>query len=600
MKKILLFLIVIPFLAGCEDLFEPAPNNFRTKESLYNEPGFAQGLLGHAYIGNPLGGWLFHDVATDDAVSNDPFNGYRRMATGQWAANNNAMDRWQYLRASMQYINLFIDMIDDVKWANDPLMARMIADRMRGDAHGMRALFMYHLILHHGGWDDSGQLLGIPNLTAPEDIDSEFNLPRNTFQECVEQIYADVEIATRLLPAQYNDITDDALVPEKYVDLATPEHTATAGNLAAMYSRAFGIPHRNRMNGAIAEAIRAQATLLSASPGYSAGTSYTWEDAAQQMAVVLNRLGADPVSQLDPAGHTWYTNGDEITGLNGGANPKEILWRSNKDGSPTAGLEQDHFPPTLFGRGRINPTQNLVDAFPMANGYPIGHTSSGYDANNPYTDRDPRLGRYIVYNGSTAGNQNTQIWTASDNASNDAIGRTETSTRTGYYMKKHLRQNVNANPVGTQGQIHYKAFIRFTEIFLGYAEAANEAWGPTGTGSSAGYSAYDVIKAIRKRAGVGADNGDAYLESVKGDKDAMRELIRNERRLELCFEGHRFWDLRRWQKPITESARGISITAAGYQVIPVEDRSYADYMYFGPIPYQETLKYSALKQNRGW
>lgn len=71
-------------------------------------------------------------------------------------------------------------------------------------------------------------------------------------------------------------------------------------------------------------------------------------------------------------------------------------------------------------------------------------------------------------------------------------------------------------------------------------KAANEAWGPQGTGSNS-YSAYDVIKAIRKRAGIGENGGDPYLESVKGDKDKMRELICNERRLELCFEGFRFW-----------------------------------------------------------
>jgi hypothetical protein len=256
----------------------------------------------------------------------------------------------------------------------------------------------------------------------------------------------------------------------------------------------------------------------------------------------------------------------------------------------------------LYGRGRINPTQNLVDAFPMANGYPITHASSGYTANNPYANRDPRLASYILFNGGTAGHQNTVITTAADSPANntDALGRTETSTRTGYYMKKLLRQEVNANPAGATNQQHYKSFIRFTEIFLGYAEAANEAWGPTGTGSTASYSAYDVIKAIRYRAGIGRENGDAYLESIKGDKDAMRQLIRNERRLELCFEGHRFWDLRRWQESITEPARGMRITAAGYQEINVENRAYQDYMYFGPIPYQETLKFSNLQQNRGW
>ena len=142
-----------------------------------------------------------------------------------------------------------------------------------------------------------------------------------------------------------------------------------------------------------------------------------------------------------------------------------------------------------------------------------------------------------------------------------------------------------------------------TEIFLDYAEAANEAWGPTGTGSH-GYSAYDVIKAIRSRAGVGVDNGDPYLEACAASKEQMRELIRNERRIELCFENKRFWDMRRWQLDLTETAKGIEIDQVGgtltYEVIDVERRNYSDYMTYGPIPYAEVLKWSNLQQNAGW
>jgi hypothetical protein len=590
MKNIFKLLFLLVVFNACDDMFEPALENHRDISALYREPTLAQGILGHAYISNPLGSWSFNDVATDDAVSNDPNNNYRKMATGQWRSNFNPMDRWQYLRASYQYINLFISIVDDVVWANEELIAEMFNDRMKGDAYGMRALYMYHLLLNHAGWTNDGRLLGIPILTEPETVESDFNLPRNTFQECIEAIYSDVQMATELLPLKYGAITNDNDVPSKY---------RSKGVTAAMYSRVFGDYTRNRMSAAIAEAVRAQAALLAASPAYSQGSGISWEEAARQMATVLNRLGANPVNELDPTGATWYTNATEIAGLKDGFNPKEILWRANAEESASS-LEASNFPPTLFGQGRVNPTQNLVDAFPMANGYPITHPESGYNAGNPYSGRDSRLATYILFNGGVAGNQNTTISTAADGTTNDALGKTETSTRTGYYMKKHLRQDVNANPSSTLGQRHYKAFIRYTELFLGYAEAANEAFGPTGTGA-ASYSAYDVIKAIRQRAGVGKDNGDPYLESIKGNKDEMRKLIHNERRIELCFEGFRFWDIRRWQDPITESAKGIRITAASNEIIPdVESRQYADYMYYGPIPYEETLKFSNLLQNKGW
>jgi len=80
----------------------------------------------------------------------------------------------------------------------------------------------------------------------------------------------------------------------------------------------------------------------------------------------------------------------------------------------------------------------------------------------------------------------------------------------------------------------------------------------------------------------------------------MRQLIRNERRIELCFEGFRFFDLRRWKADLNEAARGIEITDDTFEPFDVESRNYRDYMYYGPIPYTEVLKFSELKQNAGW
>jgi len=592
MKKGILLLVFIPFLFGCESWLKPALENNRDELTLINNPVMAQTTLGNAYLSNPLRSWSFNDVATDDAVSNDlQNNNYLKIATGQWTANFSPMNsNWQNRRGAIQYINLFLSFIHDVEWSKDERINTMFIDRLNGDAHGMRALFNYHLLKDFAGWTDDGQLLGIPIMTEPETVESNFNLPRNTFKECIGQIASDVQVATEDLPLFYipdgiNDIFKDSDVPSRYrKDYVTaPEYLRVFGN-----SNAAG-----RMSGAIAEAILAQTYLMAASPAYSQASGVSWEQAANQMALVLSRLGTNPISQIDATGKTWFLT----SSLGSGVNPKEILWRGDMEntGSGDNDLERNNFPPTLYGRGRINPTQNLVDAFPMIDGYPISKSSS-YDPNKPYENRDPRLALYIVYNGSTLGT--TTIYTAADGTDNNALLKTETSTRTGYYMKKFLRPSVSANPSQTNNINGFKSYIRYTEIFLGYAEAANEAWGPQGTGSN-GYSAYDVIKAIRLRAGI--TGGDAYLESIKGDKNAMRELIHNERRLELCFEGNRFWDLRRWKDPITEPAKGISISGGTYSVIPVvEQRSYADYMYYAPVPYSEVLKFNALTQNSGW
>jgi hypothetical protein len=141
-------------------------------------------------------------------------------------------------------------------------------------------------------------------------------------------------------------------------------------------------------------------------------------------------------------------------------------------------------------------------------------------------------------------------------------------------------------------------------MFLNFAEAANEAWGPTGDPKNLGFNAQSVLQQIRKRAGIAA--ADPYLMVNTGTyKMKFRTLVRNERRLELCFEGSRFWDIRRWNDKVTmkEGAKGMAITNnAGvktYQVFNAEPRRYADFMVYPPVPYDEVVK-TGLVQNKGW
>jgi hypothetical protein len=585
-KLILIFLsVIIIIFSGCDDVFTPGIENNLSLDNAYNNAFYAQGLLLNGYTRITDNSWSFNDVATDDAVSNDNNNGFLKMATGQWTSNNNPMDQWTNSNAAIQYLNLFLSVSDSVKWAVDKNANRMFNDRMKGEGYGLRALFMYYLLQNHAGWSEDGTLLGVPLLLEPQNPKSDFNLPRATFEECMQQIYQDLDKAEDLLPVDFVDINDNSLVPQKYSGVSKDD-----------YNRVFGASFSLRMTARIAKGIRSKAALLAASPTYSAGNTTTWANVAGYAANVINLNGG--IAGLASKGLTWYANTADIDGLASGGNPSEILWRDNTDGGSN-NLESDQYPPTLFGRGRVNPTQNLVDAFPMANGYPITDASSGYNPASPYANRDPRLQMYILVNASTAGVGPSTIYTSVDGNTNDALNKVETSTRTGYYLRKLLRQDINLNPSSKTTQKHYKPRIRYTEIYLIYAEAANEAYGPTGNGGNS-YSAYDVIKAIRTRAGVGISNGDPYLETAKGSQDVMRELIRNERRLELCFEGFRFWDLRRWNKNLTETAGGVKIQNGTFENIAVENRVYQDYMNYGPIPYSEIIKYNALKQNKGW
>jgi starch-binding outer membrane protein, SusD/RagB family len=586
MKKILLICLSALYLfSSCEDVLEPAIENNLDLDNVYGNALYGQGLLLNAYNRIPANGWSFNDVATDNAVSNNIGNDFRRMATGQWSAISNPLNQWSNSRAAIQYANLFLSVVEDVPFSKDEIIQQMFIDRQKGEAYGLRALFMYHLLETHGGWTASGELLGVPILLLPEDENSDFNVPRATFEACMQQIYADLAEAEKYLPLDFEDLAEGSEneIFLKYSDID-----------ANHYNRVFGKTFRSRFSTRIAKGVRAKAALLAASPAYAAGTTTTMEDVAKYAGEVINLNGG--VAGLSTTGHRWYAETGEIGGLANGVNPAEILWRGNVVENNE--LEADHFPPTLYGRGRLNPTQNLVDAFPMANGYPISDEMSGFDAANPYAGRDPRLALYVLLNGTTAGTTNTVIYTSVDGGTNDGLNKLETSTRTGYYMRKLLRQDINLNPSNTTTQKKFTPRIRYTEVYLIYAEAANEAYGPMGTGEY-GFSAYDVIKAIRTRAGVGGAT-DEYLENVKNDQAAMRDLIRNERRLELCFEGFRFWDLRRWKLNLTEAATGVSIEEGLYNPIHVENRIYNMDMYHGPIPYVETLKFDALIQNKGW
>ncbi|MDV3105662.1 RagB/SusD family nutrient uptake outer membrane protein [Segatella copri] len=594
LSRLLLISAVLISFTSCDDLFEPALENNQDISQMYKDPTFARGLLDNAYLALPYSESPSSDAATDDAVINQNGDNYKKMATGSWAANMNPVSQWDGRYHAIQYCNLMLENCDKVEWAySSKVLNQMFCDNYKGNAYALRGLHMFYLLRAHAGMVD-GQLMGVPIHLSSENSKSDFNLPRNTFKECVDQIMSDFDEALKYLPEQYVDVDENG-VPAKYVQLGATNDT---------YNHALGSIHRGKIDGRIISAFKAQLAIMAASPAYASANVMSYEDAAKYAADCLQKFGG--LDAIDPNGWNWFANTKMIDNLGATSdNPKEIIWRANV--SKSHSLESDNYPPSLFGSGKINPTQNLVDAFPMANGYPISDPNSEYDAKDPYANRDPRLKAYILCNGDKIGATDGVVNTAADSKTIDGLNRENgKSTKTGYYMRKLLRADVNLNPSSTTDMMHLTARIRTTEILLDYAEAANEAQGPKANVGGANYSAYDVIKAIRERAGLGEFGEDPYLEECAQSKDKMRELIRNERRLELCFENHRFWDLRRWKANLNEAAKGINITTDAttgeyiYKTFDAEERKYSDYMYYGPIPYSEILKYSNLKQNEGW
>lgn len=576
-----LLLILALFVSSCA-LLEPEDDNHSTLQRVYDDPEFAEGLLLRAYAYIPTNDYNWDEVATDDAVTNDKFSSYMRMATGEWTALYNPQNLWDECNRSILSLNQFLDVVEEVPWKwTDETLNNLYVRRLTGEAYAVRGLMKYFLLRNHAGVGENGELLGVPEYNEFLQTQEDFSKPRDNFAQSVQSAYADLDKSLDYLPMDYGDVSEGN-IPAGFGGVSLDN-----------YNTVFGNNTLQRMSGRHAKAIKARLALLAASPAFNPNNDVTlWENAANLTAELLNEIGG--ISGIDPKGHIFYLKEQvDAAELTSGDRKdlQEILWR--RPIYTNNARESANFPPSIYGNGRINPTQNLVDAFPMANGYPINDPNSGFDPENPYQGRDPRLSLYIVYDGSTMRGRTIETGVGEGD---DAIGSLENSTRTGYYLKKLLREDVNVDPSSSSSQKHFNTHIRYTELFLNYAEAANEAWGPTGAGAH-GYSAKDVVAAIRNRAGI--EQPDSYLESVS-DQGAMRQLIRNERRLELCFESFRFWDLRRWKEDLTVPAQGVRITGNTFTPFNVEDRVYNnEYMHYGPIPDREIVKFGLI-QNKGW
>jgi hypothetical protein len=578
------FLIVLLGLGlgACQNFLTPTPDNQYTKDRFYKDPVWSLGLLVNAYSNAAYPrSFNFEEVATDDAVSNNPSDSYLRIATGEWSAMfpfpNNV---WSSAYNTITYMNLFLTIVDEVQWSwQDTARNTLFRKRYTGEAYGFRGFYYHRLLQQFAGKGEDGKMYGVPLTNAVSSALDNWQVQRATFQETVKEILDDYNKGIFYMPYRYQDI------PGK---TSWNQVNGAGANL-------------NLLNGERINALKARLYLLAASPAYNESGNYNlvYADSAAHVVARLVTNNGGLAASVGPDQNFW-NNDNDITNA-------DILWRNDYGNSNS--LEINNFPPYLYGNGRVNPSQNLVDAYPMKNGYPISDPASTFDAANPYSNRDPRLALHIIYNGSTF--KATVINTQEDNAGTDATDGLnklpQFSTRTGYYLRKLLREDTNLTPNKQTSLRHIYPLIRWTEMLLTYAEAENEVNGPSGDAGIG--TVKQVIGAIRARAGITPDN---YLASIT-TKDQMRDLIRNERRIELSFEGFRFWDLRRWNVPLTklnESVKGVAIsgtspktydyTSTQKGINPVEERKFSSYMYYGPIPYQETKKYSGFIQNAGW
>lgn len=258
-------------------------------------------------------------------------------------------------------------------------------------------------------------------------------------------------------------------------------------------------------------------------------------------------------------------------------------------------FERNNFPIGYEGGNTGTcPTQNLVDAYDMQeSGLSIDEDGSGYDPNFPYLNRDPRMNATILANGDSWKGKTIETWYGGANATPKP-----NATLTGYYLKKYVIESINLTPTNTTQKNHTWILFRYGEVLLNFAEAMNEIYGPEDP-STFSMTALEAVNSLRIRAGMpGYPSGMTKVE--------FRDKLRNERRVELAFEDHRFWDIRRWKiGEETTDIYGILITenifgGLAYTKTLIEERLFEDRMNLYPIPENELFINSNLRQNTGW
>lgn len=599
-KIILLLGGILALFSSCSKYLDAYPNGDISSENLFQYPAMVQGLVGQCYDNMPRNyndnEGVYLDMATDDAVSTSPTQSTRRLAVGSLTTGTDPFATyWTRDYNSIKLVNMFLK---DRRGFNTKFLVvahldSLVRYRLQGEAYALRAWFYWDLLQKFGGKSLSGKLLGVPLILEPIGAESGVNYARDTYDDCVKQIVADCDSAL----FYFNPPKLPSFMA--YRDFLVP----VAADRVYAGGRYWG-----KLDGITMKAIKSNVYLTWASPLFNPGNDNTrWEKAAQYAKEVIDfKLNVDGV----------VTNGfkpaNAINWLD--PNSPEIVYSARYQGGNDA-MERMFYPGGFQGNGVVGATQELVNAFPMANGYPISDSRSLYNPATPYANRDPRFYSNIFYNTAQAKRitTNAVMYTFDTfaNGGKDAAGLISSNSLTNYYIKKYVYMGLNWADASIQRQSHTKMFIRWTHMILNFAEAANKVVGPTDA-AKYGLSAKGAMQYLRTRktydgATMYTTANDLYLNEVAADATKFDDFVKSERRIETCFEGMRFFDLRRWSTNLTDLNKSvhraeIQKNADGtftYDLTKeVEVRAYKSA--YLPIPYNEILKSNKLEQNQGW
>lgn len=569
-NKLFIGALTMLALASCDEKMEYHEYNIYDKDYITKNFANVGGFMTDIYntvdydFGNYSSGAM-QASATDESMYSKLGNAIEDFYNGGWSPSNAKGSIWNNMYSGIRVCNHVLEQMQGLTF-DELILNKDYSQQMHRyqnyqyEARFMRAYFYFALVRQYGG---------VPLVTSEITAQEANSVSRNTTDEVFEYIISECADIQNKIVADYSNLGDYS---------TGTEETGRADRLAVL-------------------ALKARAALYWASPLFNPqNDKERYHNAAKYTKELLDAAEARGKGLTANYADLW-----SASSFNTPTIMKEILFgrRYYKNASGDNLVETNNYPVGIEGGNGGNcPTQNLVDAYDMkTTGLSINDAGSGYDAANPYANRDPRLAATVAVNGDQwptyAGAALLETFQGGINGE-PLTG----ATPTGYYLKKLCNGAISlaSNSKLTESRHTWLTF-RMGEFYLNYAEAVFKYLGSAdATSSEFPMSAREAANKTRERAG---------MPGLSTSGDFWTRLC-NERFVELAFEGHRFWDVRRWKEAdkyfknivemkLTKNADGT----INYRRQTVS-RQWSEKMYFFPIPQSELLKNPNLTQNPGW
>ena len=586
MKKVIIYIVAVVTTFTACDLDPEAMLSLTDDQVLTysNTLGRLNNLYtylpdGFSYIDNSM-----MAAASDEAEFTIETSSIQKFNSGAWNAIDNPDDAWSRNFNGIYAANLFLANSDSVNLdyiKNDPdkqdvyITYLKNMKRWKYEARFLRAYFYSELVKRYGG---------VPILTQPISIKDYTSNQRDSLSKCIRFIVEECDSAAANLPLLVVAPNDTLQYGDG--DLGR----ATRGAALALKSRVLLYAASDLFNDPSWAGGYSNPEYISMADGKS--RIERWEEAAQAAADVINE-NVYKIHTTTPASNSYADVFKTYTS-------PEIIFARRYGASNS--FERRNYPIGYQGaEGGLTPLGNLVDEYQQID----GGRAVAFDwdnpahAANPYASRDPRLRMSVITNNASFSGggeaRSVEIW----EGGRDGKGISR-ATRTGYYMNKYIDSDLDL--LQNRTSVHSWILFRYAEVLLNYAEAAYEAYGglPTSSAPNTSKTVRQAINDIRTRA-------NSLMPPISNTAVGLKEAIRLERKIELAFEDHRLWDVRRWMiapETLGVPARGVEVKKQGddtfvYTPVELENRVWRDKMYFYPIP-QKEVEIEKWNQNPLW